>query len=284
MIWIFLILILILIIFIYFYFKDRFWYNLDYYLKEDKYFINSKYLSKNLFYETELKPHLKTFYEKYYYPKINLNFQIFPNYKLIYYLDKTLKGCILNSKMNINIFGKTYSTNFVDYAVVKPEERNKNIMRCLMNETSVLSNEWNTDFVNFRIDGKPLSSGLNYVLKSEYLLIDKIKVLNPLKIKDFKGIKIDYLNLEEIKTNNFKIQGLIQKNHFEIKFIHFYKNNLDELIISLKNLLKKYKTIGFDNIGNNLILSKTFSTKKSHNIYHYMLKYKKEIIPENFYT
>jgi len=281
MIWIFFILIFFVI---YYYFKDRFWYNLDYFLKEDKYFINPKYLSKNLFYIDVLKPNLKKFYQKYYFPKINLNFQIFPNYTLIYYFDNSLKGCILNSKMKINVFNKTYSTNFVDYAVVKPEERNKNIMRCLMNETSVLSNQWKTDFVNFRIDGKPLTSGLPYVLKSEYLLINQIKTINPLKISNFKGIKIDYENLVEIKKPSFTLQGLIQKNHFEIKFIFFHQNNQNELSETLNELLKQYQVLGFDNIGNNLILSNTFQTKKSHNIYHYMLKYKEKIKPENFYT
>ena len=110
MIWI--LLLIFVLIFIYFYFKDRFWYNFDYYLKQNKFFINPKYLSKKLYYTNELKPFLKTFYQKYYFPNINLNFQIFPNYNLIYYFDKSLKGCILNSKININIFGKKYLTNY----------------------------------------------------------------------------------------------------------------------------------------------------------------------------
>jgi len=92
-----------------------------------------------------------------------------PNSEIFYMnVNSIYYGAVMNSIIEIEYKNKKYLSNFVDYAIINKQHRDKGIFKELMNYIATYSNKMNAKYVIFKIDRKPIPSFYEYNLTSNY--------------------------------------------------------------------------------------------------------------------
>ena len=91
-------------------------------------------------------------------------------YSEIFYMkaNSIYYGAVMNSIIEIKYKNKTILSNFVDYAIINKNYRDKGIFKELMNYITTYSNKMNAKYIIFKIDRKPIPSFYEYNITSNY--------------------------------------------------------------------------------------------------------------------
>jgi len=325
MIWILIFIFLILIFILYKKFSTHYWYNNLKTWDKDKFYHSDKFNNGSTISSNLENLNINEIIElyKYYYPSFRVSDKTLKNFfndmekpAIIYKKENKIIACVLNSINNV-YYKNIINVNFVDYAIVDKNIRNKNIFRGLMNEIAIYCNNNNTHLVIFKIDLKPIESLPNYNFKSEYYScikrdmkigdckIEKKNITNEYypKINNFfkkyKFYPIITSNLCKILINNEQRITLIcdEKIVFNLKYNSednlelLYVIELEEDDESFRNGIAyifnniKFKMIFVDGIGNNLKVIKLFGDyfKCRHDTYHYTVGSKDKLKSDEIY-
>lgn len=172
--------ILIIIILTYYYYQyvqNHFWYHLGKNIGQPKFY--SGKLHPNIYSKKNLtendKNGLVQLYENYMEgifidkKKIENFLTTMPNSEIFYMkVNSIYYGAVMNSIIEIEFKNKKYLSNFVDYAIINKQYRNKGIFKELMNYIATYSNEMNAKYIIFKIDRKPIPSFYEYNITSNY--------------------------------------------------------------------------------------------------------------------
>ncbi len=184
-------------------------------------------------------------------------------YSEIFYMkvNSIYYGAVMNSIIEIEHKNNTILSNFVDYAIINKNYRNKGIFKELMNYIATYSNKMNAKYIIFKIDRKPIPSFYEYNITSNYYYCSSSpfkKGANPCPFKKGaypcpfkKGAypQIASPNLQ-IASPNLQITSPCSEN--EDQFFK-YKNSKDILILSCPFENKEeIKADNWDNQVNNL--------------------------------
>jgi hypothetical protein len=242
---------LVIIILTYYYYQHlqhHFWYNFGKNLGQQKFY--SGKLHPNIYSKKDLteedKNGLVQLYANYLEgvvidkQKIK-DFLIEMPYSEIFYMkvNSIYYGAVMNSIIEIKYKNKIILSNFVDYAIINKNYRDKGIFKELMNYIATYSNKMNAKYVIFKIDRKPIPSFYEYNLTSNYYYYFS---RSPFK----KG---EYANESQV-TRYPQITSPYSEN--EDQFFK-YKNSKDILILSCPLLDKDIEEL--QNKDNNLGVS-----------------------------
>jgi hypothetical protein len=179
--------IIILTYYYYYYLQNHFWYNFDKNLGKNKFYLGK--LHPNIYSKNNLsdydKNELVKLYEDYLKgiiidkEKIEDFLSIMPDSEIFYMkLNNIFYGAVMNSIIEIKYKNKNYLTNFVDYAIINKNYRDKGIFKELMNYVSNYSNNMNAKYIIFKIDKKPIPSFYKYNFCSNYYYTNNIGSLH----------------------------------------------------------------------------------------------------------
>jgi hypothetical protein len=314
--------IIIIAIILYYYhhcLQEHFWYHFR------------KNLGKSKFYEDKLNPNI--------YTKINLSEKdkneleiLYKNYlngvivnkKIINYFLSSMPysqifylktnsiyyGAVMNSIIKIKYKNKDYFSNFVDYAIINVNKRDKGIFKELMSYVSNYTNEMNAKYIIFKIDKKPIPSFYDYQLISNYYYMNLLPSSknNPININTTVHYSynpsINYqsnftligeLNESILCSNQFRIT--LQSNKTVMNFKINSPDNIELLYIfypkkqDIKNIIEylqnnySFKLLITDDIGNNSHLIQTYDKlfKNAYPVYHYIIGLTEKLDKEKYY-
>jgi hypothetical protein len=171
---------LVIIILTYYYYQylhDHFWFNLGKNLGQPKFY--SGKLHPNIYFKKDLtdkdKNGLVQLYANYMKgvvidkKKIDNFLTEMPHSEIFYMkVNSIYYGAVMNSIIEIKYKKKKYLSNFVDYAIINKQYRDKGIFKELMNYIATYSNKMNAKYVIFKIDRKPIPSFYEYNITSNY--------------------------------------------------------------------------------------------------------------------
>jgi hypothetical protein len=316
-----LIFIIIISIILYYYhhcLQGHFWYHFR------------KNLGKSKFYKDKLNPNI--------YSKINLSEKdkneleiLYKNYlngvivnkKIINYFLSSMPcsqifylktnsiyyGAVMNSIIKIKYKNKDYFSNFIDYAIVNVNKREKGIFKELMSYVSNYTNDMNAKYIIFKIDRKPIPSFYNYQLISNYYYMNLLPpsknnsisittihyIYHPSINYQPKFILIGELNESILCSNQFRITLQSNKtimnfkinspDNIELLYIFYPENqNIQNIIEYLQNNYS-FKILITDDIGNNSHLIQTYdkSFKIAYPVYHYILGLTEKLDKKKYY-
>ena len=316
----FFIIISIIIYYYHHYLQQHFWYHVGKNLGKPKFYMNK--LNSNIYSKINLceqdKNELEILYKNYLNgvvvnkKTIDYFLSSMP-YSQIFYMkthSTTYYGAVMNSIIKINYKNKEYLSNFVDYAIVNSNKRDKGIFKELMSYVSNYTNEMNAKYIIFKIDRKPIPSFYDYQIVSNYYYMK----LFPTSAQKSSNIKnpnfynynpsINYqpnftligkLNENILCSNQFRITlqsnqtvmnfKIISPDNIELLYI-FYpeKQNIQNIIEYLQNNYS-FKILITDDIGNNSHLIQTYneSFKIAYPVYHYILGFTEKLDKEKYY-
>jgi hypothetical protein len=247
---------LVIIIFTYYYYQNlqyHFWYNLGKNLGQPKFY--SGKLHPNIYSKKDLieedKNGLVQLYANYMEgvsitkEKIE-DFLTEMPYSEIFYMkvNSIYYGAVMNSIIEIKYKNKTILSNFVDYAIINKNYRDKGIFKELMNYIATYSNKMNAKYVIFKIDRKPIPSFYEYNLTSNYYYCS-----SPFKKGANPQIASHYFQTARYHLQKAKS---IPCSENEDQFFK-YKNSKDIIILSCPFENKEeIKADNWDNQANNL--------------------------------
>ena len=243
---IFLLFIIIITYYYYHYLQYHFWYNLGKNLGKSKFYSGKLY--SNIYSKKDLteqdKNGIVQLYTNYMEgvvvnkEKIEYFLSSMPNSEIFYMkVNSIYYGAVMNSIIKIKYKNKTFLSNFVDYAIINKNFRDKGIFKELMNYIANYSNKMNAKYVIFKIDRKPIPSFYDYQLTSNYYYCPclQIECSSPKKeekvfeLQNTKNIIIlscPFENKEEIKADNWdnEAKNLGITNHLQfLRVSPFFK-------------------------------------------------------------
>jgi len=315
----FFIIISIIIYYYHHYLQNHFWYHFGKNLGKPTFYIDK--LNPNIYSKINLfekdKNELEILYKNYLNgvvvnKKIIDYFLSSMPYSQIFYMktnSTTYYGSVMNSIIKINYKNKIHLSNFVDYAIVNVNKREKGIFKELMSYVSNYTNEMNAKYIIFKIDRKPIPSFYNYQLVSNYYYMN---LLSPSKKNSMKITTKHYiyhpsinyqpsftligeLNESILCSNQFRITLQSNKtvmnfkinppDYIELLYI-FYpeKQSIQNIIEYLQNNYS-FKILITDDIGNNSHLIQTCNKlfKIAYPVYHYILGLTEKLDKEKYY-
>ena len=283
-------LIIILTYYYYQYMQNHFWYHLGKNLGKPKFYSGklhpSIYSKKDL--TEEDKNGLVQLYANYMEgvvinkEKIE-NFLVEMPHSEIFYMkvNSIYYGAVMNSIIKIEYKNKKYFSNFVDYAIINKQYRDKGIFKELMNYIATYSNEMNAKYVIFKIDRKPIPSFYEYNITSNYYYspfpLNKKANYNKSKIISHYSQKIDPSSENEDQFFKYKnSKDIIILTCQLDKYIENSQNNQNNLGVFsfFKGEVKKAETAMIfkrnspDSIE--LLHIKNPDQKNIHNIIEYL--------------
>jgi len=313
-------------------YKSHYWYNVYDKLNknESKYYSSNSFKNESII-ENNIKKinlnELENLYKNYF-PSIKIDKQKIINFfnfmqkpVIIYKRSDKIIAAVFNSINQIFFKNKIENINFVDYAIVEKNIRNKNIFQGLMNEVANYTNINNSKFIMFKIDLHPIPSFKDFNFKSWYYTCIKQNISNNKNmIVEKKDISPSYFpKINIFFKNNLKFYPIIEEksslanilinnderitlvieekiiinmkynsnNYLEILYIFCLENNdelLKESLIYIINNIE-FKYLYIDAIGYNIkaidIMSSYF--RKKHETYHYILGLKEKLEPKDVY-
>lgn len=308
-------------------FGKHYWFNVSKKMNEDKYFSDPSFNNGSII-ETNLNfinlNQLEELYKNYFSSfkitpeKIRNFFKNMENPAIIYKESDRIIASVLNSINSISYKNIKYKVNFVDYAIVDKNIRNKNVFQGLMNQVANYTNKNNTQLIMFKIDVNPIPSFPDYNFVSKYYVAYKSKYpIGKSKI-ELKNIKPNYYKkINEFLKNNFIFYPIINSNLGNILINNEERITIiieEKIIINLKynsndylellyvicleedNVLLEeginyifnnlnFKYLLVDKIGYNCKIIKLFEErfKSKHKTYHYILGINEKLDKKNVY-
>jgi hypothetical protein len=255
---------LVIIILTYYYYQHlqhHFWYNFGKNLGQPKFY--SGKLHSNIYSKKDLteedKNGLVQLYANYM-EGVSINkkkiedFLAEMPYSEIFYMkvNSIYYGAVMNSIIEIEHKNNTILSNFVDYAIINKNYRNKGIFKELMNYIATYSNKMNAKYIIFKIDRKPIPSFYEYNITSNYYYCSSSpfkKGANPQIASTRLQIASHYF-----QTARYHLQKAKSSPYSENEDQFFkYKNSKDIIILSCPFENKEeIKADNWDNQVNNL--------------------------------
>lgn len=245
----------IILVLIYKKFKQHYWFNVLKKLDEEYYFTDISFKNGSII-ETKLENinlnELEKLYNNYF-PSFKITEITIKNFfknmekpAIIYKQEVEIIASVFNSINEIKYRGKNYKINFVDYAIVEKEKRNKNIFQGLMNEVASYTNINQSKLIMFKVDLNPIKSFPEYNFISKYYI--GIKKDFPIGKYTIKIINIDdkyYDKINKFLEKKFYFYPILKEGS---NLANILKNDNeritiiidDKVIINLKYLSENY--------------------------------------------